>query len=301
MRIVQATGEHADGQSLDHRQAGPTVVRMLVGAQLRRLRENGHITREEAGEAIRASHSKISRLELGRTGFKQRDVADLLTLYGVLADDERAPLLALAAEANRPGWWHAYGDVVPSWFDAYLGLEQAASLIRGYGVQFVPELLQTEEYARALIRPACAGAPESEIERRVALRMERRRLLARREPATLWTVVDEAVLRRPVGGAAVLRAQLRHLIEIAELGHVTLQIMPFSAGAAAAVTGPATILRFPEGGLPDVVYLEQLTGALYLDKLTDVERYWRVMNRLGIEAEQPAATTDLLHRILKET
>ncbi|WP_436763083.1 helix-turn-helix domain-containing protein [Streptosporangium sp. V21-05] len=274
---------------------------MLVGAQLRKLREDGHITREEAGEAIRASHSKISRLELGRTGFKQRDVADLLTLYGVVDDDERAPLLALAAEANRPGWWHVYGDLVPSWFDAYLGLEQAASLIRGYEVQFVPELLQTEDYARALIRPGCAGAPESEIERRVALRMERQRLLTRREPATLWSVVDEAVLRRPVGGPEVLRAQLRHLTEIAELGHVTLQVMPFSAGAAAAATGPATILRFPEGELPDVVYLEQLTGAIYLEKLADVERYWHVMNRLGIEAEQPVATKDILHRILKDT
>ncbi|MEU4539115.1 helix-turn-helix transcriptional regulator [Streptosporangium sp. NPDC023825] len=292
--------EQADGQNPDHRQAGPTVVRMLVGAQLRRLRENARITREEAGEAIRASHSKISRLELGRTGFKQRDVADLLTLYGVVADDERAPLLALAAEANRPGWWHAYGDVVPPWFDAFLGLEQAASLIRGYEVQFVPELLQTEEYARALIRPACAGAPESEVERRVALRMARRRLLTRPEPATLWTVVDEAVLHRPVGGPKVLRDQLRHLTEIVELGHVTLQVMPFSAGAAAAATGPATILRFPEGELPDLVYLEQLTGALYLDKLADVERYWHVMNRLGIEAEQPAATTALLHRVIKE-
>ncbi|MER5649260.1 helix-turn-helix transcriptional regulator [Streptosporangium sp. NPDC002524] len=301
MRVVRATSEQAEGHSPDHRQAGPTVVRMLVGAQLRKLREDGHITREEAGEAIRASHSKISRLELGRTGFKQRDVADLLTLYGVVAEDERAPLLALAAEANRPGWWHAYGDVVPSWFDAYLGLEQAASLIRGYEVQFVPELLQTEDYARALIRPACPGAPESEVERRVALRMERQRLLTRREPATLWSVVDEAVLHRPVGGPEVLRAQLRHLTEIAELGHVTLQVMPFSAGEAAAATGPATLLRFPEGELPDVVYLEQLTGAIYLEKLADVERYWHVMNRLGIEAEQPVATKDLLRRVLKNT
>ncbi|MET8051152.1 helix-turn-helix transcriptional regulator [Streptosporangium sp. NPDC005286] len=273
---------------------------MLVGAQLRRLREAGHITREEAGEAIRGSHSKISRLELGRTGFKQRDVADLLTLYGVVVDDERAPLLALAAEANRPGWWQAYGDVVPAWFDAYLGLEQAASLIRAYDVQSVPELLQTEDYARALIRSACADASTSEIERRVALRMERRRLLWRPEPPTLWAIVDEAVLRRPVGGPEVLRAQLRHLMEIVELGHVTFQVMPFSVGAAAAVTGPATILRFPEGQLPDVVYLEQLTGALYLDKAADVERYWHILNRLGIEAEQPAATTAILHRVLGE-
>ncbi|MGW0591127.1 helix-turn-helix domain-containing protein [Streptosporangium sp. NPDC002607] len=273
---------------------------MLVGAQLRRLREAGHITREEAGEAIRGSHSKISRLELGRTGFKQRDVADLLTLYGVVDDDERAPLLALAAEANRPGWWQAYSDVVPAWFDAYLGLEQAASLIRAYDVQSVPELLQTEDYARALIRSACADASTSEIERRVALRMERRRLLWRPEPPTLWAIVDEAALRRPVGGPEVLRAQLRHLMEIVELGHVTFQVMPFSVGAAAAVTGPATILRFPEGQLPDVVYLEQLTGALYLDKAADVERYWHILNRLGIEAEQPAATTAILHRVLRE-
>ncbi|MBB2910862.1 transcriptional regulator with XRE-family HTH domain [Streptosporangium becharense] len=274
---------------------------MLVGAQLRRLREARNISSEEAGEAIRASPSKISRLELGRTGFKRRDVADLMTLYGVTEDAEREALLALVEQANAPGWWHAYADVVPAWSDAYLGLEQAASLIRCYDAQFVPELLQTEDYARALIRAGHAEASEAEIERRVELRMGRRHLLRRPEPVSLWVVVDEAALRRRVGGTEVMRAQLRHLIEAAELGHVTVQVLPFAAGAGAGATGSAVILRFPEGELSDIVYLEQPTGALYLDKPADVERHWHIMNRLGMEAERPDATVAVLRRVLAET
>ncbi|GGO94051.1 helix-turn-helix domain-containing protein [Wenjunlia tyrosinilytica] len=300
MVTARAAGELPDAHVLDLQQAGPTVSRMLVGAQLRRLREARGITREDAGYVIRASESKISRLELGRIGFKQRDVGDLLSLYGVRDDGERATLLALAEQANTPGWWQPYKDVLPCWFEAYLGLEGAAHVIRVYEVQFVPGLLQTPEYARAVIRQGHERAHDDEIERRVRLRMDRQRVLRGPQAPKLWAVLDEAVLRRPFGCPETMRAQVRHLMEATELGHVTLQVIPFRSGGHAAECGSFTILRLPQQTLPDVVYLEQLTGALYLDKPSDVEHYWHVMNVLGIKAEPPTATAAVLHRILKE-
>ncbi|GAB3880685.1 hypothetical protein GCM10027612_08650 [Microbispora bryophytorum subsp. camponoti] len=208
----------------------PTVLRILLGTQLRRLRESRHIRLEEAGHAIRASHSKISRMELGRVGFRRRDVADLLTLYGVTDESEREALLSLVAQANAPGWWHKYDDVLPSWFEAYVGLEQAASAIRCYEVQFVPGLLQAPAYAEAVVRLGHPDASGEEIERRVRLRMDRQEVLVRPDPPILWAVIDEAVLRRPVGGAEVMRAQIEHLLEMVAQPRVTLQIIPFSAG-----------------------------------------------------------------------
>jgi transcriptional regulator with XRE-family HTH domain len=298
---TDGTGHLTDGRVLDYQQAGPTVVRMLVGAQLRQLREARGISREDAGYAIRASHSKISRLELGRTSFKVRDVADLLTLYGVTDEAERATLLALTEQANTPGWWQRYTDVVPGWFEAYLGLEQAASIIRTYEVQFVPGLLQTPDYARAVIQLGHPDASRTQIERRVSLRVSRAQILHRPDPSNLWAVIDEAALRRPIGSRETMRAQLEHLIYIAELPHVTVQVLPFSVGGHAAAGGPITILRFAETELPDVIYLEQLISALYLDKTDDTYRYGHLMNRLAIEAEQPAATQRLLRQILQET
>ncbi|MEV7006077.1 DUF5753 domain-containing protein [Streptosporangium sp. NPDC051022] len=274
---------------------GPTVLRMLLGVQLRRLREERRISLEKASETIRGSRSKISRLELGRTGFKQRDVADLLTLYGLTDEAERATLLTMAKEANLPGWWHSYSDLVPSWFDSYLGLEQAADVIRGYEVQLIPDLLQTRDYARAVIRLTHQDITSAEIERHVELRMKRQRILHRPNAPRLWTVIDEAALRRPIGGPAVMRAQFEHLIDIAELNHVTVQVMPFSAGGHAASGGPITILRMPQPQLPDVVYLRQLTGAVCPDKPSDVQRYWHIMNQLGIQAEPSTRTRKILH------
>lgn len=279
---------------------GPTVLRILLGAQLRRLRESKGITRQTAGWEIRASESKISRLELGRVGFKERDVADLLTLYGVTDEQERAALLALAQEASTPGWWHKYSDVLPGWFQAYVGLEAASSLIRTYEVQFVPGLLQTEEYARAVIQLGHSTATADEIERRVNLRMARQQLLSQRGGPRLWAVVDEAVLRRPIGGTHVMRAQLEALVEVAKLPNVRLQVIPFGFGGHAAAGGAFTLLRFPDQDLPDVVYLEQLTGALYLDKREDVDRYLEAMERLCVEADPPAHTAEIIGGILRE-
>ncbi|HVQ96772.1 MAG TPA: helix-turn-helix transcriptional regulator [Mycobacteriales bacterium] len=279
--------------------AGPTVLRILLGSQLRRLREQRGISREAAGYAIRASESKISRLELGRVGFKERDVVDLLTLYGVDGGEERMALLGLARDANAPGWWHKYGDVLPSWFQSYVGLEAAASLIRTYEVQFIPGLLQTEEYARAVVLLGHDGRSE-EIDRRVALRMERQTVLARPGAPRLWAVVDEAALRRPIGGPEVLRGQLEHLVAAAKLPNVTVQVIPFGFGGHAAAGGAFSILRFADQALPDVVYIEQLTSALYLDKREDVDRYLEAMERLCVEAETPTESVLRLNQLLTD-
>lgn len=273
---------------------GPTILRMLLGAQLRRLRTAKGISREEAGHAIRGSHAKISRLELGRVSFKERDVADLLTLYGVTDPAERAPLLALARQANTPGWWHKYNDLLPSWFEVYVGLEEAASTIRSYEIQFVPGLLQTPDYARAVIMLAHDNADDSELERRIMLRMRRQERLMSPTPPTFWTVIDEAVLRRPMGGRKIMRDQIDHLLELSQLPNVTIQVVPFNRGGHAAAGGPFSILRFAEPELPDIVYMEQLESALYLDKREETDRYMQVMDRLCVQAESAAATKRFL-------
>jgi hypothetical protein len=280
--------------------SGPTVLRMLLGGQLRRLREARGITRDAAGYEIRSSDSKISRMELGRVGFKERDVADLLTLYGVTDEQERRSLLELARQANNPGWWHRFGDVSPTWLQAYLGLEPAATLIRTYEVQFVPGLLQTADYARAVILLGHERATPEEIEKRVSLRMERQQLLTRPDPPQLWAVLDEAVLRRPIGGSAVMRGQIAALVEATKLANVTLQVLPFAAGGHSAAGGAFTLLRFPEEDLPDVLYAEQLTSAIYLDKREDLDAYAAALERLAVEAEPPARTLEILDAVLRE-
>ena len=279
---------------------GPTVLRLMLGHQLHRLREAAGITPDQAGYEIRASRSKVSRMENGRVGFKERDVADLLTLYGVTDEQARAAVLSLARQANVPGWWSKYGDVLADWFEAYLGLEGAASLIRTFDLQFVHGLFQTEAYARAVTLLGHKAAPADEIDRRVSLRLKRQDLLVQPEPPTVWTVIDEAALRRPVGGRAVMRAQLNRLIEVAALPQVIIQVAPFGRGGHAAAGGSFTVLRFADPVLLDVVYIEQLTSALYLDNRDDVDHYMEVMNRLSAEALTPARTARFLTEITRE-
>jgi hypothetical protein len=290
------TGGEAPGSG-----GGPTVLRMLLGAHLRRLREAQGVSREDAGWEIRASESKISRMELGRVSFKERDVEDLLTLYGQVDTDERERLLALARQANTPGWWHRYGDVLPNWFQSYLGLEAAASLIRTYEVQFVPGLLQTADYARSVVLLGHGRAKAEEIDRRVDLRMRRQKILDRPEAVQLWAVIDEAVLRRPVGSRSTMRGQIQALIDATQRQSVHLQVLPFQVGGHSAAGGAFSILRFPDQELPDIVYVEQLSSALYLDKRDDVELYVDAMERLCVEADQPESAPDTLRRILKDT
>jgi hypothetical protein len=266
---------------------GPTVPRMLVGIELHRFREAAGITPEQAAYEIRASRSKISRMENGLVRFKERDVTDLLTLYSVTDEATRTRLVTLARQANTPGWWSKYGDIMADWFESYLGLEMAASVIRTFELQFVHGLFQTEDYARAVTLLGHTAAPDDEIDRRVSLRLKRQDLLASPNPPQVWSVLDEGALRRPVGGAKVMRAQLNHLTEMARLRHVTIQVVPFDRGGHAAAGGSFTVLRFSEQEVPDVVYLEQLTSALYLDKHDDVDHYMEVMNHLSTEALTP--------------
>ena len=279
---------------------GPIALRILLGARLRRLREQVGVSRGDAARAIRATESKISRLELGRSGFKQRDVADLLTLFGVSADEDRESLLALARQASAPGWWQQYSDVIPPWLELYIGLEEAASVLRTYEVQFVHGLLQTEEYARAVVGLRHSGGDIEAVERRVALRMRRQQIL-RQESPRLWAVIDEAALRRPLGGRRVMRGQLRHLIELCDLPNLTLQVVPFQAGGHPAAGGAFTILRFARPEIADMVYIEQISSALYLDKAPDVENYTQIMNELSVLAAPRDATRDILAGILAET
>jgi transcriptional regulator with XRE-family HTH domain len=293
-------GEQPD-PGLDDPSLEGFVLRLLLGSQLRRLREAADITPEQAGYEIRGSRSKISRMETGRVGFKARDVADLLALYGVTDEHERARFLYLVEQSNLPDWWAKYGDVLPDWFENYLGLESASSTIRSFEIQFVHGLFQTEGYARAVTRLGHQSASPAEIERRVGLRVKRQDLLARATPPRIWSVMDEAVLRRPVGGSEVMRAQLKHLVEIARMQEVTLQVVPFARGGHAGASGSFAVMRFEEQSLPDVVYIEQLTSAVYLEQRSDVEHYLEVMDQLSSEALTPTDTIRFIEQVAKET
>ncbi len=277
-----------------------TVRRIQLGARLRELRVVKGLSREEAGYTIRASESKISRMELGRISFKERDIADLLTLYGVDDPIEQARLLTLARKANEPSWWHAYGDVLDSWFHNYLALERAAELVRTYEVQVVPGMLQTENYARAVIRLGHGTAGPEEIDRRTKLRMTRTELLNRSDGPRVWTVLDEAVLRRPVGGREVMREQIEALLESCRRSNVCIQVMPFDRGGHSAFGGSFSILRFPFEDLSDIVYIEHLTSGLYLDKAEDIDRYAATFSRLSTDAEPPSRTPDILSSVLAD-
>jgi hypothetical protein len=259
------------------------------------------LAREEAAEAIRASEWKIHRLENGQVGFKDRDIVDLLRLYGVTEPNEVAGFLEFAREANAPGWWQHYGDLLPQWFRAYVDLESEATLIRTYEGQLVPGLLQTEDYMRAVITGAHLDELVEEGERRVALRMARQTLLTGPDAPRLWAVIDEAALRRPVGRPEVMRGQLERLIDATKLANVVLQILPFGAGAHPGMVASFSILRFADQELPDVIYVEHLTNALYLDRRDDVNQYLHVMDRISMRAAPPDKTVDILHKILQES
>jgi transcriptional regulator with XRE-family HTH domain len=281
-------------------QPGSAVVRMILGTQLRRLREAADVTPEEAAWHLRASRSKISRLENGRTRFKDRDVSDLLELYGVTDPQVTAGMLELATQANAQSWWTKYGDILPSWFEPYLGLEASATRIRTFDLQFVNGLVQTEAYARAVTMIGSRRAAQAEVDRRVGVRMRRQELLTAANPPRVWAILDEAAIRRPVGGSEVMRGQLSRLIEVTRLPNVTLQVVPFRAGAHDGAGGSFTVLRFGEPDVSDVVYIEQLTGAQYLEKRADVDHYLDVLNRLSATALSPAHTIGFLTEAIRE-
>jgi transcriptional regulator with XRE-family HTH domain len=273
---------------------GPAAARIRLGTRLRGLREDAAISRDAAAAAIGSSAPKVSRMELGRTAVKARDLAGLLSLYGVSDEAERETMLALCRLGGARGWWQGYGDAVPPWMRHYLGLEQAATLIRSYDVQYVPGLLQAPAYARAVF--SLPGGPAGErAERALEVRMQRQQVLHREQPPSLWAVIDEAALRRPIGGAAVMRAQVEHLLEITRLRHVNVQVLPFRAGGHPAGGGPVTLLRFAGGQLPDLVYLEQLNSAVYPSSPSDLACYRDVLNQLATKADPPIASTMFLN------
>ncbi|HET9255817.1 MAG TPA: helix-turn-helix transcriptional regulator [Pseudonocardiaceae bacterium] len=277
----------------------PTARRIVLGARLRRLREECEISRADAGYAIRGSESKISRLELGRVSFKPRDVNDLLTMYGVADPAVREQFLEMVKASNEPGWWQRYADQLADWFLDYLGLEESASRIQSFEQQFFPGLMQTEEYARAIATSGGSELASVHEDRRVTVRLRRQALLARPDAPKLWAIIDESVLHRPTGGRRVMLAQTEHVLELTKRPNITLQMVPYRLSGYAA-EGSFTLLRFAERELPTVVYLEHLTGALYLDKPVEVEQYGRAFDRVTVDAMTPAQTRQVLVKLRAE-
>jgi transcriptional regulator with XRE-family HTH domain len=300
LNVVRAARKSDSRAESAARAGGSTVQRILLGAQLRRLREAAGITREDAGARVRASGSKISRMELGRVPVKERDVTELLELYGVTDPAQRNSLLQLTHEAKNPAWHTRYRDVLPDWFEAYAGLEEAARLIRVYEVQFVPSLLQTEEYARAVILQGTPDLEPGDTERQIAALMRRQEALFKENAPRLWAIMDEAALRRPVGGREVLVEQIERLIDMGSLPNVTLQIIPFQYGGHTAPGGAFSIMRFPEADLSDMIFMHYPTGSLCIDEPVEVERYGEFMDRLSVEGTSPNQTRDVLTAMLRE-
>jgi transcriptional regulator with XRE-family HTH domain len=278
----------------------PTALRVVLGRRLHDLREQAGMTYEDAAAALDVTHATVRRMEKAQVGLKVPYVEKLLTLYGVTAQEEIDGFLGLAREANRPGWWHRYRDVLPSWFSAFVSLEAEAEQIRGYEPHYVPGLLQTEAYARGVLRAGMPQAPAEEIDRLVALRIARQELLARKEPPLLWVVMDETVLRRPVGSRLVMRGQLDRLLWSAAQPHVQLQIMPFSAGLHPAMYGPFYLFRFPVPELSDVACAESLVGAAYFDQRDDVSAFREALDRMCAQAAPVHRTEAILSALRKE-
>ena len=277
----------------------PTVRRRRLALELRRLREAARLTCEEVAEHLECSASKISRVETGRVSVSPRDVRDMLELYGV-PEQQRDSLVQLSRDSRQKGWWHAYSDTIQPQFATYVGLESAASEIRVYEVNIIPGLLQTEDYARTMMRSGTMNGSHEDVERKVALRMARQPALTRDDPPMLWTVVDEAALRRRVGGTELMRAQLEHVLELSGLKNVAMQVIPFGAGAHPAMGRPFVILVFPERVDPDVVYLEDLTSTLYLEDVDEVDRYNVFFNHLRATALSFEDSSALITSVLKE-
>ncbi|WP_069812310.1 helix-turn-helix domain-containing protein [Streptomyces sp. TP-A0874] len=278
----------------------PTVLRVVLGKRLQALRENAELSYEQAGQALDVTHATIRRMEKAEVGLKIPYVEKLLETYGVVDEGEIEGFVSLAREANQPGWWHRFRDVLPEWFSVFVSLEQEANLIRAYEPHYVPGLLQTAEYAHAALRAGMPHAAEEEIERGVALRRERQSVLEREDAPLLWVVMDETVLRRPIGGPDVMRDQITRLLEATSMPNVRLQVIPFAAGPHPAMYGPFHIFRFPVPELPDIAYCESLIGAEYFDRQDDVSAFREALDRMCAQAAPVHTTQALLGGIRKE-
>lgn len=286
---------------MDPRPGGaPTVLRMVLGKRLQDLREKAGLSYEEAGRALDVTHATIRRMEKAEVGLKLPYVEKLLTTYGITAPEQIGGFLALAREANRPGWWHSFRDVLPDWFSAFVSLEGEASVIRAYEPHYVPGLLQTPDYARAALRAGLPHAAAEEIDRLVDLRVERQALLSRADAPLLWVVMDETVLRRWIGGREMMREQVSALIAATEMPNVRLQVIPFSAGPHPAMYGPFHIFRFQLQELPDIAYSESLVGGVYFDERDDVSTFLEALDRMCAQAAPAQSTKGILDAMRKE-
>jgi transcriptional regulator with XRE-family HTH domain len=286
---------------MDPRPGGaPTVLRMVLGKRLQDLREQAGISLEEAGRALDVTHATVRRMEKAEVGLKIPYVEKLLVTYGITFPEEISGFLALAREANRPGWWHSFRDVLPDWFSAFVSLEGEAAVIRAYEPAYVPGLLQTADYARATLRAGLPHAAPAEIDRLLTLRTERQALVTRQDAPLLWVVMDETVLRRPIGGRRVMREQMGRLMEATELPNVRLQIMPFAAGPHPAMYGPFHIFRFQLQEIPDIAYAESLVGGVYFDERDDVSAFLEALDRMCAQAAPAQSTKAILDGMRKE-
>ena len=297
--ICSTRPKRPQGRAVRRPVLSPTVRRRRLALELRRLREAARLTCDEVAEHLECSASKISRVETGRVSVSPRDVRDMLVLYGV-PEDQRASLVQLARDSRQKDWWHAYSDTIAPQFAAYLGLESAAAEIRTYEVSLIPGLLQTEDYARAVIGAGMISGQHEDVSRGVALRMARQPALSRDDPPKLWAVLDEAALRRQVGGSGLMRIQLEYLREMARLPNVAIQVIPFGGGAHPAMGRPFVVLVFPERVDPEVVYLEDLTRALYLEDAEEVGQYNTVFNHLRATALSLEESAAFIVSVLKE-
>lgn len=277
----------------------PTVRRRRLAAELRRLRARAEVTQQQAAVHLGCTQAKIGRFETAKRSPSVGDVSALLDFYGV-EGCERDQLINLARDARKRGWWHSYSDVLPEWYETYVGLEAEASSIHTYEAEAIPGLLQTREYAHAITKATLIRADESEISRRVDLRIQRQQRVVGEDPLELWAVVGEAALRRRVGGPGVLRRQLEHLLKLVQLPHVTLQVMPLDAGAHPAQAGPFVILRYSNHIDPDVVYLETHVGGLYLEREIELSNYVTMMDHLRAHAVDPDGSVELMHQRIGE-
>ncbi|MER5211585.1 helix-turn-helix transcriptional regulator [Streptomyces sp. NPDC002838] len=280
--------------------SAPTVGQVVLGRRLLDLRERAGLKREEAARILRVAPATVRRMEMAEVTLKIPYLQLLLKAYGV-SDLEAEAFVQLAEEANQPGWWQRFHDVLPGWFSMHVSLEGAAAMIRQYEPHFVPGLLQTEDYARGVLESGAVGQTSpDEIERHVALRMQRQELLTRQDAPRLWVVMDETVLRRPVGGPEVMRAQIDKLLDTTKLANVTLQVAPFANGPHPGTYGPFVLFRFAMPELPDMVYSEYLTGAVYLDARTEVATHLEVMDRMAAQAATAHRTKEILRELRKE-
>ncbi|MBU6530464.1 DUF5753 domain-containing protein [Streptomyces sp. NPDC057245] len=278
--------------------SAPTVLRMILGRRLQDMRQAAGASLADAAGALRVTPLTIRRLEKAEVALKPLYVEKLLQTYGA-GQQETDEFVTLAEQANKPGWWHAYRDVLPSWFTAYVSLETGASTLRTYEPHYVTGLLQTPAYARGVLRGGFPGDAEDELDRRVHLRLRRQSLLDRENAPTLWVVMEEAVLHRVVGGPDVMREQIDRLLEVSELDHVSIDILPFEVGAHVGACAPFTYFRFEEPELPDIVYSEILSASVYLDQRDDVVAHLEAHNRMSLMTSSRAAKA-LLNRMRKE-